>query len=63
MIFHSKHLIQNLSEEKAKSLKAETDLKELENKLNEVQTKFEETENLDKTLKDNLSLFSRSVFD
>lgn len=49
------HLIQNLSEEKAKSLKAETDLKELENKLNEVQTKFEETENFDKTLKDNLN--------
>jgi flagellar motility protein MotE (MotC chaperone) len=27
----------------------------LTNKLNEVQTKFEETENLDKTLKDNLN--------
>ncbi|XP_052102217.1 golgin subfamily B member 1-like isoform X2 [Mytilus californianus] len=48
-------LLLHLSEEKTKALKADNDLKELQNKFNEIQTKLDETENSEKSLKDNLN--------
>ncbi|XP_076104970.1 uncharacterized protein LOC143073368 isoform X3 [Mytilus galloprovincialis] len=49
------NLLLHLSEEKTKALKADNDLKELQNKFNEIQTKLDETEISEKSLKENLN--------
>ncbi|XP_063434418.1 golgin subfamily B member 1-like isoform X3 [Mytilus trossulus] len=49
------NLLLQLSEEKTKALKADNDLKELQNKFNEIQTKLDETEISEKSLKENLN--------